>query len=193
MDEQRRFNMKIQTVTAEIPVKPKRARNARPGDSVISLEIGSDWCRAWYYDGNICGETYYFAPTGGRRLTDVPHFGEVLRYISEQWSVARSNPLGVFLRPMVVAMEAALAEKEGSCVYFAEADGRVKIGWSKKVASRVAQLQTANAVPLRLLGVIPGGRALERQLHERFAPARLSGEWFEATPDLLAYVNTATI
>jgi hypothetical protein len=193
VDERKHSSMLIETVRAEIPVKPKYARNARPGDSVVSLEIGSDWCRAWYYDGNICGDTYNFGPAGVGQLVDVPHFGEVFKYVSEQWSANRSNPLGAFLHPMVTAMETALAEKEGSCVYFAEAAGRVKIGWSRKVASRVAQLQTGNASPVRLLCVIPGGRAQERRLHERFAHARLSGEWFEGTPDLMAYIASVTV
>jgi hypothetical protein len=86
-------------------------------------------------------------------------------------------------------MENDLAHRDGSSVYFAEAGRRVKIGWSTRVATRLAQLQTGSADPIRLLGTEPGGRALERRLHERFASARISGEWFEPTPELLAYVG----
>jgi hypothetical protein len=84
--------------------------------------------------------------------------------------------------------EADLAVQDGSNVYFVAAGSRVKIGWSKKVAARMAQLQVGSPEPLKLLGVMPGGRLAEKRLHERFAASRLSGEWFDATPELLAFV-----
>lgn len=165
----------------------------------IHLEIGAHDCRVWDGVGyTLCGQLFPFdtdghhahqALYGDAKLTDIPHFSEVFAYLSQQHAANRANPLGVFIRPAVEAMERALAERDGSCVYFAEADGRVKIGWSRKVATRIAQLQTGSAAPITLLGTTPGGVALERRLHQQFAAARVAGEWFEATPELRAYVE----
>lgn len=66
-----------------------------------------------------------------------------------------------------------------------EQGGPVKIGKAKNPRERIATLQTASPYPLRLLHVLPGGRPLERQLHERLAPFRLRGEWFDLDPKVL--------
>lgn len=56
----------------------------------------------------------------------------------------------------------------------------VKIGVAKKPLTRLKTLQTANAQTLRLLLVVPGGKVLERVLHQRFAEWRMNehSEWF---------------
>ena len=78
-----------------------------------------------------------------------------------------------------------------SVVYFVQAatGGPIKIGTSANVAARVAALQTASPTRLRVLATAPGGVALERALHVAFAAERLEGEWFSATPALLALVR----
>lgn len=76
-------------------------------------------------------------------------------------------------------------------VYMAQAGegGPVKIGVAANVPSRIAQLQTGNAARLNLLAVhADGGKALERELHERHAADRLHGEWFRPSPAVLATV-----
>lgn len=73
-----------------------------------------------------------------------------------------------------------LGEKLG-WVYFAQvgSGGSIKIGWSKNPAARIAKMQTGLPSPLRLLGVIPGSKAAEREAHILFAHGRKRGEWFE--------------
>lgn len=66
----------------------------------------------------------------------------------------------------------------------------VKIGYSAKPAERIASLQSASAARLKLLGVCPGTREDESNLHARFADCRIRGEWFRASPELLAVVKT---
>lgn len=85
-------------------------------------------------------------------------------------------------------------------VYFVvcEATSVVKIGFAKSVKKRMAQLQTANAYPLKLLGSIrvrgiEEAVCTESKLHERFKHIRLNGEWFKATEELLQYINNSTI
>jgi hypothetical protein len=75
-------------------------------------------------------------------------------------------------------------------VYFITARERnvCKIGIARDVDARRASLQTASPVKLTVEAVIPGSRDLERQLHERFAEHRLSGEWFTITDELDALI-----
>lgn len=75
-------------------------------------------------------------------------------------------------------------------VYFiqGEASGAIKIGHSRNLKARLSSMQTASTEPLKLLGFMPGGEEVESSLHERFADARKRGEWFTATPELLALI-----
>lgn len=72
-------------------------------------------------------------------------------------------------------------------VYFIQAGDRgpIKIGWSCEISRRLAELQTANAARLVLLGYVPGTLATERAWHLRFASDRLEAEWFRPSPALL--------
>ncbi len=125
-----------------------------------------------------------------RKLSAMPEplFGVLFRSLAGLYAAHRSTPLGALLKNAVEAMERTLVERTGSSVYFVAAGERVKIGWSRNVVARISQLQTANPEPISLLGVMPGGLALERQLHRQFHDARLAGEWFEKTPELVAYI-----
>jgi hypothetical protein len=83
---------------------------------------------------------------------------------------------------------------ERSWVYFVQygPGGPIKIGTAQSVASRVAGFQTASPIPLELLGTMPGGPALEHELHREFRDAHQRGEWFEPTPALLARIAELT-
>jgi hypothetical protein len=54
-----------------------------------------------------------------------------------------------------------------SFVYFIAGAGKVKIGRSSAVVSRLLDLQVGSPVRLRLLAVISGGPALEADLHRQ--------------------------
>lgn len=56
-------------------------------------------------------------------------------------------------------------------------NGHVKIGKTRDVDKRLAALQTANPLPLRVIGKMPGDH--ERRLHHHLRMQRRSGEWFE--------------
>jgi hypothetical protein len=64
-------------------------------------------------------------------------------------------------------------------VYFIAANDAIKIGYSKNVRLRLQTLQTASAIDLVLLGQVPGNVNFEQTLHERLAPHRRRGEWFQ--------------
>ena len=80
-------------------------------------------------------------------------------------------------------------------IYFVQAEGigHIKIGFTdgEDVNGRIATLQTASPVRLRLLGAIPGGMEEEKDLHRRFAAARVQGEWFKPVAELLALIAPA--
>jgi hypothetical protein len=76
-------------------------------------------------------------------------------------------------------------------VYFIQAGDRVKIGFAKDVAARLAQLQTGNACRLKLLAVIPNGsHALERRLHAFFAEHRVRNEWFQFSGNMATLIKS---
>lgn len=81
-----------------------------------------------------------------------------------------------------------------SWVYFVRrgTSGGVKIGYAENPHSRMRGMQTANEDELFLLGAIKGGREVEQELHRRFAAGRKRGEWFHATPELLAFIEGVT-
>jgi hypothetical protein len=80
-----------------------------------------------------------------------------------------------------------------SFVYFVQQgeNGPVKIGRAVDPERRVATLQTGNAIDLHLREVVPGDSTLESTMHQRFADARIRGEWFGADylPLILAYAE----
>jgi hypothetical protein len=86
--------------------------------------------------------------------------------------------------------EEGLSGKMG-CVYFCEThDGQfVKIGYSTSLRSRFGQIErTLRPSPIRLLGYIPGSRATELWIHQRFAQHRERGEWFRYGADIREFI-----
>lgn len=78
-------------------------------------------------------------------------------------------------------------------VYFLQASSskHIKIGFtSRNVESRVAEMQTGQSDKLIIMAKIPGDRANERSLHQKFAEHRLRGEWFWPHPHLCGYIDS---
>jgi hypothetical protein len=79
---------------------------------------------------------------------------------------------------------------ESPVVYFARLqDGCVKIGFTVNLIGRMGELRTAFCQRIRLLGIIPGDRTIERKTHARFAHLSKGSELFEAAPELLDFIN----
>lgn len=70
-------------------------------------------------------------------------------------------------------------------LYVIQAGEFVKIGISRNVQARLAELQTGNPLPLAILDAFEFADAeqVERALHQRFANARVQGEWFRLTAE----------
>jgi hypothetical protein len=82
-----------------------------------------------------------------------------------------------------------LAETAESVVYFLRRrDGRIKIGRTSQLRTRVQTLQCEHG-PLVLLATEPGGKDRERELHQQFAFCHWQGEWFVPSTALCDYID----
>lgn len=71
-------------------------------------------------------------------------------------------------------------------VYFIQDDkGRVKIGWTRDIRTRLMALQSGTLDNLALLRVVDGSKTVERWFHKRFAKHRIRGEWFAFASEML--------
>lgn len=76
-------------------------------------------------------------------------------------------------------------------VYFVQSgdDGPIKIGWTQDIERRIAELQTANAHPLQLLGEVPGTLRDEAAMHARFGHLRMEAEWFRNSLEIQVFLK----
>lgn len=81
------------------------------------------------------------------------------------------------------------AVPNGPTVYFVRTGGAIKIGFSAKVGRRLSGLQTGHHRKLSLIGYLPSTGNEELDLHEKFKHLHIRGEWFDAGPDLLAFID----
>ena len=65
----------------------------------------------------------------------------------------------------------------------------VKIGRTKNVTWRLSNLQAGNPDTLTILATTS---IAERELHKRFAGARIKNEWFRLTPELQNFIASCT-
>jgi hypothetical protein len=81
-------------------------------------------------------------------------------------------------------------------IYFIQ-DSRtleIKIGYTgADVMVRLNALQTGNASKLEVIACVPGELTDEARLHVKFAAARVGGEWFRPSPDLLRHLAFVVI
>lgn len=179
-----------------LPRGNKRVLNGRPAPFrrrgfSIHVRRGPDDRGRWYWQA-----TTYDKETRKRSTVWVG-------WATEQWMVdnsvrlfAEALALGHIKRPQTSRLRAAgdhhkydrkRVPKGASVVYcVSEGTSFVKIGLTKRLENRMTSLQTANPRAITLIGALPGGRALEKELHRRFDRWRVRGEWFIATPEILA-------
>lgn len=85
-----------------------------------------------------------------------------------------------------------LEPKEGGSVYFvtcALEDFPVKVGYAGDIARRMRGLQTSMPWPIILIAHMGGSYDDERMIHLGLYKARLRGEWYARTPELVEYVS----
>ena len=89
------------------------------------------------------------------------------------------------------SVEASEPETKQDFVYFLSYGDAVKIGYSNDIDKRVKSIRLMSPVPLTLIGVIPGGKDKEHELHMRFYHQRKHGEWFSLTGELKHFIERA--
>src|SRR5271166_1885722 len=107
----------------------------------------------------------------------------------QEWMGLDEKAFGAWMRNGALPSDVSVLEDGRDCVYFVQAGEHVKIGTSTRTEARLSNGQTMNALPLKLIGTVRGDRRLETALHKRFNHLRVRGEWFWATPELLAFID----
>lgn len=137
--------------------------------------------------------------TDGVVPTEVLPRGEAARYLPRlvDAGVLRSFPAGAG-RPAVVQVVhhylfVEPSEPPSFRVYFIEngPGGDIKIGRSRRLHGRVADLQTSTPQLLRVLAHVNGGATMEGILRDRFRPHRIHGEWFRRNDELMSLIAEA--
>lgn len=127
-----------------------------------------------------------------------PRLREALLLLADELADPSSHGGG--MRAVIARRDApssvlTLSPGDDTLLYFVQAGlgGPIKIGVTRDLTGRIATLQTACPTELRLLGCCLASATSERDLHARFAHARLRGEWFRCDPELLAFIARAPV
>lgn len=152
--------------------------NPETGERVASL-LGSLFAEA---EASLVSDAELFAGLDQRVIAK-------LRNGLGDGSIARSTLASA--AKMRAANSGRPARRAPSRVYFikAETTGLIKIGCAVDPEARLRTLQTGCPDRLALLASMAGGQGDERALHERFASARIRGEWFSPREELVRFVE----
>jgi hypothetical protein len=90
-----------------------------------------------------------------------------------------------------------MAALAGVVYFIFDAERRfLKIGYTTNLRDRMANIRWSSCrsaaqftTSISLWFTIPGTKALEKRLHQRFAASRVFGEWFDATPWLVEQIS----
>lgn len=157
-------------------------------DGFSEVSTAKTWWRAGHFD----------SPTEARGAFRLSH-QQALDGMGEgvaHWMGLTESEFSDYMRSGRLPCDVMAVPADGcSRVYFLRdraSDGsadHVKIGTSTDVTSRVSSGQVMNPRELVLIGSVLGDRALETDLHRKFKNLHVRGEWFVATPELLAFID----
>lgn len=77
--------------------------------------------------------------------------------------------------------------------YIIKSGEYVKIGITKDIRRRLETLQIGNPIKLEVIGLIPGGWEMEREMQGRFGACHVRGEWFLLTKEIQAYIDSELV
>lgn len=92
------------------------------------------------------------------------------------------------IRARDVLPDDAFSEPRAGWIYFIEAGGFIKIGFTTNVPARLASIETSSPHSVTLLRQEPGTMRDEAAYHARFAAHRVRREWFALDGDLAAFL-----
>jgi hypothetical protein len=150
-----------------------------------NIDLSQDGGRA-HTDGAFIGEQDSIVVFHGAGVCGLPAY----RTRRDGKTEIHRRPADIFEILIATSLVPPQPEKPLS-IYFVEdpASGHIKIGVTKDLKTRLSRLHTGTSRNFRLLGSITGPRSLEKELHEKFASARVRREWFHPTPALLEYIR----
>jgi hypothetical protein len=140
------------------------------------------------------GRTYYYFATGrqdseGRReLQRLPHkddptFAEAVAAATlERWQR---------ITPRFTPGEVIVHDACGDYLYFAQCGDAVKIGRTRNIEIRMANMQVQNPQLVDCLCSLTGRGHEEKEWHAMFAADLIRGEWFRWTPRLAKAIDDA--
>lgn len=138
---------------------------------------------------------YHVALVRGETRRQVNKYQSVERLLGDVYQKGRQDAEdAMFARSLEQARQAERVEADrGRKVYFiASEGGPIKIGIAINPENRLRGLQTSHPSRLSILATCEGGSDQERAYHLQFADRRLSGEWFERCPEILAEIARLT-
>jgi hypothetical protein len=77
-----------------------------------------------------------------------------------------------------------------SFVYFIASRDFIKIGWSENWRSRLANMQTSNPDPIKVLLVLARPKAFESEMHSLFSAHAHRGEWFNDHAEIRSFIKS---
>jgi hypothetical protein len=76
-------------------------------------------------------------------------------------------------------------------IYFAQCGDKIKVGISRDVASRLAQLRTGAGGPIQLIAAVDGDLKIEKALHNKLRQFHLDGEWYRDCAETRAAIQNS--
>lgn len=194
------------TRTWPTPLLPENAYFIRDESWILERSVGiypSDRDHFWWVEfDNGLGVRESKTPVGTHDLKFLLqqcelNWGDVLwafepsrRYVTPPWATEMFPP-DVLRGARRQVRSVGSSKSDLGHVYFlqGESGGPIKIGTSRNIKGRLRTHQSSNPTALRVLATIKGGRETESDIHRMFAKYQVKREWFEPSPEILAYIN----
>lgn len=74
-------------------------------------------------------------------------------------------------------------------IYFIQCNKAVKIGFTNNISRRLLELQAANPCKLCILGIMDGGKDLERLIHRYLYKFKIRHEWYRLNEQVKDFIN----
>jgi hypothetical protein len=168
-----------------------------PEVTTYRAKVTNSLKHAMYDLGAAIVATYEYGVDAGL-LPQRDEMSRVARILHFGAAAVRVGTTGFCVRrygSLPAAQIARFVEGVPSWVYFIQQrceceSAPIKIGVAKDPFARLASLQTGSPHQLEIVGLIDGDWAVEKEMHRRFADARMEGEWFRPSTALVEFVQS---
>jgi hypothetical protein len=164
------------------------------GKSVRALIPHALFCAAIAVAGEVLRlESYLKDPDIRERRAEIARYAahsEVIREALDIIDGKRPHPHAI-----IRSRNKTVIPKRAGYIYLLKSDHGYKIGKTKRLPERIKHFDIKLPYPVELIHTITTDdmKRAETQLHERFAGARINGEWFNLKPDDVAYITALSV